>query len=147
MAELMTALIALPALYLIGEFYYRAELGFWHSLKPATCGAGRSRTPAGQRPVRCGAGDGGGRPRRAGGAAGDVAGREALHRYLHHPAGDGPDRGAAPGGEGGSVIDFRREWAATAACQIVNLLAGDPPGGKADLYAKVYSLIMNVMFL
>ena len=45
------------------------------------------------------------------------------------------------------MIDVRREWAATAASQIVNLLAGDQPGGKADLYAKVYSLIMNVMFL
>jgi hypothetical protein len=45
------------------------------------------------------------------------------------------------------VIDLRSEWAAAAACQIVNLLAGDHPGGKAVLYAKVYHLIMDVMFL
>jgi hypothetical protein len=38
MAELITGLIALPALYLIGEFYYRAGLGFWRSLKTAAAG-------------------------------------------------------------------------------------------------------------
>jgi hypothetical protein len=45
------------------------------------------------------------------------------------------------------MIDVRREWAAAAASQIVNLLAGDHPGGKADLYARVYCLVMNVMVL
>jgi hypothetical protein len=38
MAELITGLIALPALYLIGEFYWRAGLGFWRSLKSTACG-------------------------------------------------------------------------------------------------------------
>src|SRR5262245_6318376 len=45
------------------------------------------------------------------------------------------------------MIDVRRDWAHTAACQIVNLLAGDYPGGKAELYGKIFFLIMNVMFL
>ena len=45
------------------------------------------------------------------------------------------------------MIDVQREWAAAAASQIVNHLAGDHPGGKADLYARVYRLIIDVMFL
>jgi hypothetical protein len=45
------------------------------------------------------------------------------------------------------VIDVRHEWAHSATCQIVNLLAGDCPGGKASLYGKIYKLIMDVMFL
>jgi hypothetical protein len=38
MAELITGLIALPALYLIGDFYLRAGLRLWRSLKTAACG-------------------------------------------------------------------------------------------------------------
>lgn len=45
------------------------------------------------------------------------------------------------------MIDLRREWAHATACQIVNLLAGDYPGGKAQLYGRVYFLLMDMMYL
>ena len=43
--------------------------------------------------------------------------------------------------------DVRREWAHAAAAQIVNLLAGDYPGEKGELYGRVFVLIIEVMFL
>jgi hypothetical protein len=43
--------------------------------------------------------------------------------------------------------DTRHEAANLAAAQICNLLAGDYPGGKSELYSKIYKLIMHVMLL
>lgn len=45
------------------------------------------------------------------------------------------------------MINLRREWAHATACQIVNLLAGDCPGGKAQLYGRIFFLLMDMMHL
>jgi hypothetical protein len=39
MAELIIGLIALPALYLVGDFYCRAGWGLWRILKASACGS------------------------------------------------------------------------------------------------------------
>jgi hypothetical protein len=45
------------------------------------------------------------------------------------------------------MTDARRDWANACAGQIVNLLAGDHPGGKSQLYGQIFAFIMNVMML
>jgi hypothetical protein len=45
------------------------------------------------------------------------------------------------------MIEVRREWAHSAACQVVSLLVGDYPGGKGELYAQIYKLNMDMMIL
>jgi hypothetical protein len=45
------------------------------------------------------------------------------------------------------MIDHRREYASAVACQIINLLAGDYPGGKAELYGMIHRLHVNLLSL
>jgi hypothetical protein len=43
------------------------------------------------------------------------------------------------------VLDVRRELANRASAQITNLLARDYPGGKAELFIRIYEIILQAM--
>lgn len=45
------------------------------------------------------------------------------------------------------MLDATHEYANAAAAQICNLLAGDYPGGRAELYGRIYCLLVQMMFL